>query len=245
MTRSLILVKDNINNTYSIYDNNDDNGFKNCIDFLQKKTSLVFKHVIVGALEIQNASSQQGDICELFCEKQTTNKGWVWNTDITDTIKMYTLSFILYENKNETNDNSTQTEIQTKNVEIQATPLPIITKNTSTSTVSISEKLSYSPINYFKYEIDEESILSNCLYSYSNENLQNKYCFNNKIKNDKIKTECKTEYKIKTDKIKEPASSNVSHENSLNDHLILELKQNLKMNNYGLRRRRKIYKNVE
>lgn len=243
MTRPLILVKDNINNTYSIYDNNDnDYGFKNCIDFLQKKTSLVFKHVILGALEIQNTSRQQDDICELFCEKQTINKGWVWNTNVTDTVKMYTLSFILYENKNESNDNSTQTEIQTKNVEIQASPLPIITKNTSTSTVSISEKLSYSPINYFKYEIDEESILSNCLYSYSNENLQNKYCFNNKFTKDKIKIQDKI---INNNSKKLSVSSNVNHENSLNDHLILELKQNLKMNNYGLRRRRKIYKNTE
>jgi hypothetical protein len=184
MTNLLILVKDNINNTYSIYDNNNhfDSGFKNCIEFLQEKSSLQFKHIIID------------DICELFCEKQTINKGWVWNTDITDTIKMYTLSFISYVNKNISNDSFTQTEIETTNIGIQASPIPIITKNTIVQTddnktidENIDEnKLSYSPINYFKYEIDEGEILDNSLHCYSdNENLQFKYCNNSELRGNK------------------------------------------------------------
>jgi hypothetical protein len=209
MTSLLILVKDNINNTYSIYDNKTDSGFKECIEFLEKKTLFQFKNVII-----------DDKLCELFVEKKNTQKGWIWNTDVTDAIKMYTLSFINMLNKSEKMDDFTQTEKEEmvdKNVQI--TPIPIITKNTTSQTTqNLHTNLSYSPINYFEYEIDEN-------------------IYKNKV------TPCVPKVIIK-EETKVPLSIEgkiCNRDYSLNDRLITELKQHLTTTNYGLRRRKKRY----
>jgi hypothetical protein len=217
MTGLLILVKDNINNTYSIYDNKADSGFKNCIEFLEKKTLFQFKNVII-----------DDKICELFIEKKNTQKGWIWNTDITDAIKMYTLSFITMLNKTEMVDK-----------DIQITPIPIITKNsgTFTGTQNLHTHLSYSPINYFQYEINEDTLLSKL------------GTLPSKLGTLPSNITCQIPCRLSTASVKVSQQPKVFKEEtkkgnrdySLNDKLITELKQHLNTTNYGLRRRKRRY----
>lgn len=236
MTSLLILIKDNINNTYSLYDNKHEFGFKNCIDFLKKETSLEFKNVII-----------EDKICELFIEKKNIQKGWVWNTDIIDTMKIYTLSFISIKNNNSTKESFTQTEtIEMVDKEIQ-NPNHIFTKNSANQTNESSITLPYNPINYFKYEINEQ-FSSTCNKITNNFTTQIPTSF---IKRDDkghrddqfIKSDDKGYHDdqfIKSadqDFIKKDKKCNNDY--SLNDLLITELKQHLNTTNYGLRRRRR------
>ena len=217
MTSLLILVKDNINNTYSIYDNKADSGFKNCIEFLEKKTLFQFKNVII-----------DDKICELFIEKKNIQKGWIWNTDITDAIKMYTLSFITMLNKTEMVDK-----------DIQITPIPVITKN-STSQTTQNTNLSYSPINYFQYEIDEDNLLpmkKSCKVPLTKTSLDCKVPLTKTCKVLQQPKFFKEETKITFD----DRWQGCNKDYSLNDKLITELKQHLSTTNYGLRRRKGRY----
>jgi hypothetical protein len=214
MTGLLILVKDNINNTYSIYDNKADSGFKNCIEFLEKKTLFQYKNIII-----------DDKICELFIEKKNTQKGWIWNTDITDAIKMYTLSFITMLNKTEMVDK-----------DVQITPIPIITKNsgTFTGTQNLHTNLSYSPINYFQYEIDEDTLPSN---TFGKGTLPSIECTLPSI--DIFgKGTCQI---LQQPKVFKEETKKGNRDYSLNDKLITELKQHLNTTNYGLRRRKRRY----
>lgn len=232
MTSLLILIKDNINNTYSLYDNKHEFGFKNCIDFLKKETSLEFKNVII-----------EDKICELFIEKKNIQKGWVWNTDIIDTMKIYTLSFISIKNNNSTKESFTQTEtIEMVDKEIQ-NPNHIFTKNSANQTNESSITLPYNPINYFKYEINEQ-FSSTCNKITNNFTTQIPTSLQKDERDDQfIKSDDKGYHDdqfIKSadqDFIKKDKKCNNDY--SLNDLLITELKQHLNTTNYGLRRRRK------
>jgi hypothetical protein len=229
MTSLLILIKDNINNTYSLYDNKHGLGFKNCIDFLKKETSLEFKNVII-----------EDKICELFIEKKNIQKGWMWNTDIIDTMKIYTLSFISIKNNNSTKESFTQTEtIEMVDKEIQ-NPNHIFTKNSANQTNESSIALPYNPINYFKYEINEQ-FSSTCNKITNNFTTQIPTSFIKRddqgYKGDQVD---KVDQFIKSDDqdfIKKDKKCNDDY--SLNDLLITELKQHLNTTNYGLRRRRR------
>lgn len=229
MTSLLILIKDNINNTYSLYDNKHEFGFKNCIDFLKKETSLEFKNVII-----------EDKLCELFIEKKNIQKGWVWNTDIIDTMKIYTLSFISIKNNNSTKESFTQTEtIEMVDKEIQ-NPNHIFTKNSANQTNESSIALPYNPINYFKYEINEQ-FSSTCNKITNNFTTQIPTSFVQKDERDDqfIKRDQGDQF-IKSDDqdfIKKDKKCNNDY--SLNDLLITELKQHLNTTNYGLRRRRR------
>jgi isocitrate dehydrogenase kinase/phosphatase len=220
MTSLLILIKDNINNTYSLYDNKHEFGFKNCIDFLKKETSLEFKNVII-----------EDKLCELFIEKKNIQKGWVWNTDIIDTIKIYTLSFISIKNNNSTKESFTQTEtIEMVDKEIQ-NPNHIFTKNSANQTNESSIALPYNPINYFKYEINEQ-FSSTCNKITNNFTTQIPTSFVQKDERDDQFIKSDDQDFIKKDK-------KCNNDYSLNDLLITELKQHLNTTNYGLRRRRR------
>lgn len=221
MTSLLILIKDNINNTYSLYDNKHEFGFKNCIDFLKKETSLEFKNVII-----------EDKLCELFIEKKNIQKGWVWNTDIIDTIKIYTLSFISIKNNNSTKESFTQTEtIEMVDKEIQ-NPNHIFTKNSANQTNESSIALPYNPINYFKYEINEQ-FSSTCNKITNNFTTQIPTSF---VQKDEKRDQGDQFIKRDQDFIKDKKCNN---DYSLNDLLITELKQHLNTTNYGLRRRRR------
>jgi hypothetical protein len=163
---------------------------------------------------------------------------------------MYTLSFVSFLNKKESDNSFTQTEIETLNKEIQTQTIPTITKNTESQTENQTEiKKVYDPINYFEYEIDEERILNEYLYnSFSNSNLlSTNYCKSKvhlplpcivKTTLDKI-PENKGEFENIDLNEKEEKYTNEKY--SVNDRLIHELKQNLKTSNYGLRRRKSKY----
>lgn len=233
MTSLLILIKDNINNTYSLYDNKHEFGFKNCIDFLKKETSLEFKNVII-----------EDKICELFIEKKNIQKGWVWNTDIIDTMKIYTLSFISIKNNNSTKESFTQTEtIEMVDKEIQ-NPNHIFTKNSANQTNESSITLPYNPINYFKYEINEQfsstcnKITNNFTTQIPTSFVQKDECDDQFIKSDdKGYHDDQFIKSADQDFIKKDKKCNNDY--SLNDLLITELKQHLNTTNYGLRRRRR------
>jgi len=245
MTGFLILVKDNINNTYSIYNNKKNSDFKDCIEFLEKETSLQFKNVII-----------DDKICELFLEKKSIQKGWVWNTDINDTVKMYTLSFVSILNKSEKVESFTQTTAPL-NVDknIQISPIPIITKNTQTNT-NLNTNLPYNPIDYFKYEIDEDYICSNNYKPTQPTTTQ--ASFSQPTTTHPTTTHPTTTHLTTTQAVttqaffSQPITTQAvtaqavtaqpffcNKDYSLNDKLITELKQHLNTTNYGLRRRKK------
>ena len=263
MTDQFILVKDIQNNTFTIFDNGNKEGYDLCIEYLEQKTNMKFNKIVVPST---SSDGKTNDICELFCDKETLQKGWIWNNKINESTKMYSLSFVEIANKKEKKDTFTETIVIINNKEVQT-----------------ESKLQYSPINYFKYEIDEDNLYdfdTNWLDKYkckSNKVNCNLYLHEKGVRNDiyggsnssnfnigcKIyekeiaKVNCKSVPLIQITPISPTPISptqitptpisptqNFNEKKidynmySLNDKLIDELKENLKCTNFGLRKRR-------
>ena len=248
MTDQFILVKDIQNNTFTIFDNGNKEGYDLCIEYLEQKTNMKFNKIVVPST---SSDGKTNDICELFCDKETLQKGWIWNNKINESTKMYSLSFVEIANKKEKKDTFTETIVIINNKEVQT-----------------ESKLQYSPINYFKYEIDEDNLYdfdTNWLDKYkckSNKVNCNLYLHEKGVRNDiygssnsNFNIGCKI-YEKEIAKVNcqsapltqitqpTPLTQNFNEKKidynmySLNDKLIDELKENLKCTNFGLRKRR-------
>ena len=91
MSKQLIYIKDFIDNTHYIYTNESDvnYGFIKCYEWLKQEYIKKYPDNVV---DIRYIVSDK--CCEVFCEKEILEKGWVWNSTNLERKVLYEMTFI-------------------------------------------------------------------------------------------------------------------------------------------------------
>lgn len=91
MSEQLIYIKDFIENTHYIYTNesNVNYGFIKCYEWLKQEYRKKYPDSVV---DIRYTVSDKS--CEVFCEKEILEKGWVWNSSNLEKKVLYEMTFI-------------------------------------------------------------------------------------------------------------------------------------------------------
>jgi hypothetical protein len=119
MNKTLIYIKDNIKKTHYIYSNEIDldYGFQKCYEWLRERYIETYPDKLADI-----RYSLFNDRCEIFCEEEIINKGWVWNSVDSSKNVLYELTTIPVCIEAET----TEIEIETRDIQIMTEPVETI-----------------------------------------------------------------------------------------------------------------------
>jgi hypothetical protein len=91
MNKELVYIKDNIENTHYIYTNEIDleYDFSKCYDWLKDKFKTKYPESLV---DLRYTITD--NTCKIYCEEESLQKGWIWNSVDTKERVLYELSKI-------------------------------------------------------------------------------------------------------------------------------------------------------
>jgi len=186
MSEQLIYIKDFIENTHYIYTNESDvnYGFIKCYEWLKQEYRKKYPDNVVDIRYIVSEKS-----CEVFCETEILEKGWVWNSSNLEKKVLYEMTYIPICVFSEKKDVETMTQnVDTLHFGTQTIPIKNIPiKNTNKKRIrDIRDIRDITDIRYYDYS----SSCSSCSSSESSSDSTPVLSSNTSIKNKYLKTDC-------------------------------------------------------
>lgn len=91
MSNELVYIKDNIENTHYVYSNqlNEDYSFVKCYEWLRDRYQVKYPESIIDL-----RYTIRDEKCDIFCEEEFIDRGWVWNSKDFKKRTIYELSKI-------------------------------------------------------------------------------------------------------------------------------------------------------
>jgi hypothetical protein len=91
MSKELVYIKDNIENTHYVYTNelNVNYSFIKCYEWLRSNYKTKYPEIVMDL-----RYTIEDDKCYIFCEEEIVNKGWVWNSKECKKRTLYELTLI-------------------------------------------------------------------------------------------------------------------------------------------------------